>query len=369
MSLIADALKRAQASQLGKRYVTTQPSGVLPMVGKSGGGGLKASLLAYFNGDQRNTTLVIGLASGTVFFLFLFFYFFYGPGRSVGTSFTRASADTQSPSRELVLAPPPSLAALEPIKLEEERAVPHVALTTGPGAHKSPAMPARARRGPIPQGAEKNYESAELVTSKVSVTSDLSEELRSAFNLALFYQEGKKLELARREYEKVVQRWPLYSEAHNNLGLVYKELGMQERAISEFRRALDLNPGYVRAHHNLGVVFHLRGDLKQAKENYLSALALDRENLRSLNNLGMVYREEKRFYDARKVLEKALGLDPDSAETRYNFALILEDLGDAKRAREHFEQFLTLAGPENSALAERVESHLRATATKTAPGN
>lgn len=367
MSLIADALKKAQASQLGRRYAATQPGSVLPVFGKSRSGGQRTSFLALMKGDHRNTTLVLGLASGTVFFLILFFYFFYGPGRNDGSSIKTAAAGIQRPPRSLVLTPPPSLAATEPIKLDEESPVPEVAAITDPAIHPAPPLPLRAKRAPLRGETKKRVEKNEVIASKISVTSDLSEELRAAFNLALFYQEGKKLEQARREYESVVQRWPLYPEAHNNLGLVYKELGLQEAAISEFRRALELNHGYVRAYHNLGVIFHLRGDLKQAKENYMFALALDRENLSSLNNLAMVYREEKRFHDARSVLEKALRLNPDSAETRYHFALLLEDLGDMKRASENFEKFLTLAGPENRVLAERVEAHLRAEPANTKP--
>ncbi len=161
------------------------------------------------------------------------------------------------------------------------------------------------------------------------------------------------------EYEKVIQIWPLYAEAHNNLGLVYKELGKHGQAIHHFERALALNPSYVRAQHNLGVIYHLKGDLKRAIKNYQAALSLDRGNLSSLNNLGLVYREEERLYDAREVLEKALNLKPAFPQTQYNLALVLEGLGEVEQARIHYQKFINLTGQNNRALAEKVETHLR----------
>ncbi len=359
MSLITDALKKAQASRLARRYVTTKPPAVLPVVGAANRGGVGAGFAAILKGNNFPKTLGIGLASGIVLFLVLFVYFFYGPGQGVRSSLSRASLAAERSSQSLVLTPPPSVPDLEPLKFEGESLV----------AQKSPGgQPTVGRLGLSPdnQGERVPHRRLEedtvvkrVRTSKVSVTSDLSEEVRTRFNLALFYHEGKKFAQAKQEYEKVIQMWPLYAEAHNNLGLVYKELGMHGKAIWYFKKALALNPGYVRAYHNLGVIFHLRGDLKQAKKNYLAALALDRNNLSSLNNLGLVYRGENQFYDARKVLEKALLLKPKSPQTQYNLALVLEELGELTRARSHYQEFVNLTGQENQALAQRVKVHLQ----------
>ena len=60
MSLIADALKKAQGSQLGRRYVTAKPAGVLPVAGKGGQSGWRASLNSILQGDHRNTESTLG---------------------------------------------------------------------------------------------------------------------------------------------------------------------------------------------------------------------------------------------------------------------------------------------------------------------
>jgi len=358
MSLITDALKKAQSSRLARRYVSAKPSGVLPVVGAANRRGAGARFAALLKGNNFPITLGIGLASGIVLFLVLFGYFFYGPGQSVRSPLSRASLAAERPVQRLVLTPPPPVPDLEPLRLEGKSLgalkPPGIQSTVG-GLRSLGDQGERVSQGRL----KKDQKVKRVRTSKVSVTSDLSEEVRSRFNLALFYHEEKQFTQARREYEKVIQIWPLYVEAHNNLGLVYKELGMQEQAIAHFKRALALNPDYVRAYHNLGVIFHLRGDLKEAKKNYFTALALDRNNPSSLNNLGLVYREQKRFHDARKALDKALLLQPNSPQTQYNLALVLEELGELKRARFHYQKFVNLTGQEDQALAQRVKVHLQ----------
>jgi len=364
MSLIADALKKAQASRLTRRYRTGEPTGALPVVEEKKRGGFRESINSLLKGRSLSPTLGIGLACGVVLFLVLFVYFFYGPGQKVKSS--SSSLAVKKRPVDLILTPPPSVPALEPLEVEKVNAFAQQALgreaplgsdaelvagnEKSPGRGQGLESTRRARRKAIRRRA---------TNAGVTVTSDLSDEVRHRFNLALSYQEKRDFLRARKEYEKVIQIWPLYAEAHNNLGLVYKELGKHGQAISHFERALALNPSYVRAYHNLGVIYHLRGDLKRAIKNYHSALSLDRGNLSSLNNLGLVYREEERLYDAREVLEKALNLKPAFPQTQYNLALVLEGLGEYEQARIHYQKFVALTGQNNRALAERVEAHLR----------
>jgi len=364
MSLIADALKKAQASRLTRRYRTAQPTGALPVVEEQNRRGLRKSINSLLKGHSLSPTLGIGLACAVILFLVLSVYFFYGPGQKV--KFSSSSLGAKKRPVNLILTPPPSIPALEPLELEKVNALALQSL----GAQDPLIIDAE-----LVAGEERSLERGEAVVTtrrarrkairrratnaEVKITSDLSDEVRHRFNLALSYQEKRDFLRAKNEYEKVIQIWPLYAEAHNNLGLVYKELGKHGQAIYHFERALSLNPSYVRAQHNLGVIYHLKGDLKRAIKNYRAALSLDRGNLSSLNNLGLVYREEERLYDARDILEKALNLEPAFPQTQYNLALVLEGLGEYEQARIHYQKFVALTGPKNRALADKVEVHLR----------
>ncbi|MCZ6451124.1 MAG: tetratricopeptide repeat protein [Deltaproteobacteria bacterium] len=270
---------------------------------------------------------------------------------------------------ELIVEAPPTVSVVEP----------PVSVGEGSLADKSPGSMAKrgalilpGRRGQELTGStvktdktgfESSTKSGVVASmdevSEVSVVSELSDEVRYRFNLALFYQEEKNFPQAKREYEKVVQMWPLYAEAHNNLAVVYKELGLHDQGIDHLKKALSLNSDYTRAYHNLGAIYQLKGDLKRAKKYYQKALSVDRNYLSSYNNLGLVYRDEKRLHKAREILEKALAINPSFSQTNYNLALVLEELGELEQSRFHYRKFVDLAGEENRSLVERVEDHLR----------
>lgn len=376
MSLIADALRKAQSARLGRRYAAPDPSGVLTRARPPRHTSKQSSLGSLFSRMQISPTLWIGLGSGVLLFVVLFSYFFVsGGGRRGQSSVGASSVAVGSVPTGLILTPPPSVPSVEPLILEDKAPAAKAAETKAPlkpegpiekGEKKEASLPPKATAASSkPAPSRGTQESAKAAGSpKVAVALQLSEEVRHHFNLALFYQEEKNFPQARRAYEKVIQMWPLYAEAHNNLGVVYKELGMYDQAIGEIRRALALNSRYAMAYHNLGVIYQLKGDWKQAIKSYDEALSLDRNHLRSHNNLGLVYRSQKRLHEAREVLEKALAINSAFAQTHYNLALVLEEIGEPERARFHFEKFIELAGEDNQGLVERVRVHLQSLAKK-----
>jgi Flp pilus assembly protein TadD len=366
MSLIADALKKAQLTKIGRRYRSPDAGGVLPTPKATGSRSSAALFGLTISKVDLSPTLLIGFGSGLVLFVALFAYFFYGrPARVKPTSAPQV-AGVDRPTADLILTPPPSVGEVAPFELAPEVA-PAKIVDEPAEPSRSPAPTRVAERQKsaetsAPSRAQEKEKKAEV--AKVAVTPDLSEEVRHHFNLALFYQEEKNHPMARRAYEKVVQLWPLYVEAHNNLGVVYKELGMYDQAIASLNKAIALNPRYPSAHHNLGVIYHLRGDWKQAMRHYEKVLALDPKHLSSYNNLGLVYRSQKRPHDAREILEKALAINPVMAQTHYNLALVLDEIAEMEAARFHYRRFIDLSGDENNRVVEAVKLRLQELASR-----
>lgn len=375
MSLIADALKRAQSSKLARRYLGSEPSEVLSVAR----GVRRAERSAFFGSIlsrvQPSLALWVGLGSGLVLFLAVFAYLFYGMEPKVKLPSSDSSAAPEKRAVELIVMEPLPVPAREP-RVQKEEEVPAKAVQGQAPVEEGPPLEKASEERKIaklevPKVEREPSEQASAMETqktseshKVAVTSDLSEEVRDHFNLALFYQEERKFSLARREYEKAVQMWSLYAEAHNNLGVVYKELGMYEQAIAQLRKALALNPDYPTAYHNLGVIYQVKGDWKQATKSYERVLSLDRNRVSSYNNLGLVYRSQKRPHEARGVLEKALDINPSYPQTHYNLALVLEEIGELEQARFHYQKFMDLSGNENSRLVERIRVHLQGLVVK-----
>ena len=364
MSLIADALKKAQSSKLGRRYLTPEPTGVLP-VARGDRGREGRALWGSLTSVRLSPTLWVGIGSSLFLFVVLVSYFFYGKGVKAKSPMT---ASPPSSEKKLILTPPPVVPPVESLALEKETGLAPAAPTiTGekrpssrPSSESREVARSTGERPEVkPISKTKTREAPRKgESSKVSVAPDLSEEVRYHFNLALFYHEEKNFPQARREYEKVVEMWPLYAEAHNNLGVVYKELSMYDEALAQIKKAIALNPRYTRAYHNLGVIFQLKGDFKQATKNYFVAISQDPKHLGSYNNLGLVYRGEKRLHEARDLLEKALTIDSSYPQTYYNLGLVLEEMGEVEQARFHYQKFLDLSGEGDSRVAERVRAHI-----------
>lgn len=364
MSLIADALKKAQSAKLGRKYRSLDPAGVLPVSSEVQSGKKKAvGFISSWNNNVP-TMVLLGTGSGIILFTALFSYFYWRGGAKPSGQ-TRALAKAE---KKLILTPPPLVPAVEPLSFEQGSSL---AKEPTPPPEKQDLPPrsfpsSTGEAAPPPVKTESKSPSQKVKSippkterTKVTVASDLSEEVRYRFNLALLYQEERNFLQARKEYEKVVELWPLYTEAHNNLAVVYKELGMYDMAQTQLKKAIALNPRYARAYHNLAVIFQLKGDLPQAAKNYLTVLSLDHNHLASYNNLGLVYRADRRLPEARALLEKALTLDSAHPQTHYNLALILEETGETEQARFHYQKFIDLSGDENRSLVERVKARLQ----------
>lgn len=362
MSLIADALKKAQSARFGRRYLSSEPSAVLPVARES------RRTSSIWDRLRVSPTLLIGLGSGLFFFVLLFAYFFYGKSAPVRP---QAALSSTRPSKPLTLSPPLSAPVVGPLPQEKETAVVQELRQSGESKRALPVSPPVAgeesKLAMTKDGQRRDERKSKSLSStksktdgsQLSVTSDLSEEAGRRFNLAVFYQERKDFLQAKAEYEKTLELWPLYVEARNNLGVVYKELGSYDEAITELKKALALNPSYTKAYHNLGAIYQVKGDWKQAIKNYDMVLSLERNHLGAYNNLGLIYRSQGQPHEARSILEKALAVDPNFPQTHYNLALVLEEIGDTEQARLHYQKFIDLSRDANSSLLDSVRAHLQ----------
>lgn len=366
MSLIADALKKAQSAKLGRRYLSGDASGVLPKAREGG----QVSFNAAVGRLNLSPTLITGLGSGVLFFVVLVVYFFFGRGPKSHSTVAGSSETVERRQAELILAPPPMVAAVEPLALEDRRTAAEEAGEKKPSLEGPPeprqkvdSETVQIEKKPTKRSAADKPRKKKKDLS-VAVAPELPQEVRQHFNLALFYQEERKFSSARRTYKKVLELWPLYVEARNNLGVVYKELGMYEEGIVELQKALALNPRYASAYHNLGVLYQTKKDWEQAIKSYEAALSLDRRRMSTYNNLGLVYKSQQRSHEAREVLEKALTINPDFPEIHYNLALVLEEVGEPGLARLHYQKFIDLAGEGHRGLVEKVRIHLQGLASQ-----
>ncbi|MBN2292441.1 MAG: tetratricopeptide repeat protein, partial [Pirellulales bacterium] len=93
-----------------------------------------------------------------------------------------------------------------------------------------------------------------------------------------------------------------------------------------------------------------------ARERYYMAIELDEDYVEARANLGCVLAETGQLDLAVAAFEGALAFHGDYADVHYHLARVLTDLGDRKKARQHWQVFIRLA--PDSPWAEEAREQL-----------
>lgn len=166
------------------------------------------------------------------------------------------------------------------------------------------------------------------------------------FQLAVRYQSLGNFEQALKHYNALLDEDEFHVEARNNLGLLYHQRGLAIEAVEQFRRAILINPQYTKARGNLAVALTSAGRTAEARAELKAALGLEPRNVDLLVNMALVDKAEGQPEVARETLIRAVGYQPAHPAANYNLALLYEEVGMLAKAYDHYNVFLTNAGPE-----------------------
>ncbi len=93
--------------------------------------------------------------------------------------------------------------------------------------------------------------------------------------LGAVYLEMKKLDLAKKSFEKALEINPRYSEAYNNLGIIFQKKGKNKNAISSYKKAIANNQVFHKAHYNLAIAYQELGAFPDAIHHYKKTYEID----------------------------------------------------------------------------------------------
>lgn len=112
-----------------------------------------------------------------------------------------------------------------------------------------------------------------------------------------------------------------------------------ERAL---REALARDPGSIEARRLLGHLFMIRNHPAMAEIHYRRILDIDPRNAAALNDLALACYRGGDLAKAIATLESAAGEGCAIPETYYNLAVMLIESGDAEKARDGVERYLSI---------------------------
>jgi len=201
---------------------------------------------------------------------------------------------------------------------------------------------------------------------------------RTLNNLGTLYVAQEKLDLAEKEFRKVLRLEPGNRDGNYNLGLVLTAKGLPAEAVLRFQRVrpsnvetrFNLTRAYLRAgriadglitatelssehkddvqlHFTLGVLLASEKQYRAAQLELEKANALKPETVEILYNLGQAYLRTDEYAKAELVFNRALKLRPDSPETLYLLAQVDQDQGKSVDALDLLVRARKLA-PENT---------------------
>jgi tetratricopeptide (TPR) repeat protein len=194
---------------------------------------------------------------------------------------------------------------------------------------------------------------------------EFSDVLQNAMNL----YKDKKYEEAKKAYENIAKKYPVFSDGfnglavtikamggninqsirlytqgikidplngflYNNLSNAYKAVGRNQEAIGAAYDAIRSDRSNGEFYNNIGLLFEKIKDYNNAIEAYKSAVRVDGKNSKAINNLGVLLYHQKRYEESAKVFQVALDVDPDYIEVYSNMGAALNK---AKRYDEAIE--------------------------------
>ena len=136
-----------------------------------------------------------------------------------------------------------------------------------------------------------------------------NEEYEINFEKAEDYLKKGNFNLAIREFEMVLEKWPDDSRCYNKLGVCYASLRDFVKAKLYLEKALVLDLKYPEPYNNLGNIYLEEKEYKKSIELYKKALELSHDYAAAHSNLGLAYKRTKRINEAVKHFKRAAEID------------------------------------------------------------
>jgi tetratricopeptide (TPR) repeat protein len=146
------------------------------------------------------------------------------------------------------------------------------------------------------------------------------------------------LEESAKAYQKCLEIYPDFTEAHNNLATIYQELNQPEKAEAELQKAL-LDLAYQTRelpYYNLARLYLAQNRLELALDHVQKAIQI-RPRLAMAHNLkGMVLERQNKLEDALAAYEQAVKIVPDDILFSFNLAAAYFKANERAKAKQIF---------------------------------
>lgn len=159
-------------------------------------------------------------------------------------------------------------------------------------------------------------------------------------NLGSFLLQKGEPTLAFKHFNQAVKLKPYYADAYSNRGNLYSQFGESEKAMADFEKAIALRP-HADAYFNRANEKVKLEEFRSALEDYNQSIALQ-ASADAFTNRAYVYLRLGKQNLAIKDLNQAIYLNPDFSQAYFLKGMVVEKLGKASEACNHFKKAANL---------------------------
>lgn len=175
-----------------------------------------------------------------------------------------------------------------------------------------------------------------------SVLAKQPNSLKAHNNLAFYYRNQVKYDLAKEHLKKILEINPNYSLAYVNLGEIYLDQGHFEQAIKYFRKAISLRSNYAASYYNLGFCYQSLGQFEKSEENYKKAIEIYPVYFQSHKNLAVLYLGQGKYDKAIKEFQRAIEIQKNDYESYFGIGLCYFNQGQKTESKKYFQKTLEI---------------------------
>jgi tetratricopeptide (TPR) repeat protein len=160
--------------------------------------------------------------------------------------------------------------------------------------------------------------------------------------LATSLYAGRKFAAAQRELEELIRLAPKTPLANYTLGAVLIDQNRYDQARLHLERELELNPRCIACLSRLAHLAYLQGDDRRCESLLAKATALDAEDVETHMVSGLLAFRTGRYPAAIEHFSRVVERLPAYSVAQYQLAMAYRRVGDAGKAREHFDAYQRL---------------------------
>lgn len=206
---------------------------------------------------------------------------------------------------------------------------------------------------PQNESAKQGLEALLKGNTSSTANSATQKQLAALINL---YNQGK-LDEALQSAQLLEHQLPDNPQLLNLLGVICSRKGLLDKAIDSYKRALAVAPNYAEVHNNLGNALRRLNRFDAAIESFEKALLINPAYAEAHNNLGNALLDVRNIEGAIASFHKAKALNANFVEALINLGNSLREAGRVEEAIPNYRRALRLL-PNNASLLSNLGSAL-----------